>query len=178
MPVGCRTYARAPDESEYPSDHSFFCSTKGDAPPYISNVSDTIYEDGSLTIQEMLIRLLEKLAKAAATSKRVAQSGTTSDDDMEGDAEDEDDSDMDGYDIDEDGILGVQSTQTKADRSILQRSALFLFVLAMTHISAAISTRLSGLDITQASSLSESTTLPSPSRYLRSRLQKPSLRVR
>ncbi|KAI0750412.1 hypothetical protein C8Q74DRAFT_1309949 [Fomes fomentarius] len=110
------------DASEYPTDHSFFCSSKGDTPTYVSTVTDTIYEDGSLTIQEVLIRLLEKLAKGVAASRRTAHNDPASDDDEDSGAEDDDDSDMDGYDMDEDiGMLGVQPSQSKVDRTTLQR---------------------------------------------------------
>ncbi|RPD55194.1 hypothetical protein L227DRAFT_579837 [Lentinus tigrinus ALCF2SS1-6] len=103
------------DASEYPSDHTFFCSSQDDLPVYVSRVTEAIHEDGSATIQRTLMRLLEKLAKGVATSKN-AQSDDDDDEDVE------DDDEIDGYDMDDDiGLLGAQPGNSKFDRSMLQR---------------------------------------------------------
>ena len=108
------------DASEYPSDHSFFCSSQDDLPSYVSRITEAIYEDGSLTIQDLLMRLLEKLAKRAATYRQAVKSAASDDEEDENDDDDEDDAEE--YDIDEEiGMLGAQPGQSKLDRSILQR---------------------------------------------------------
>lgn len=118
----------------------------------------------------MLIRLLEKLAKGAAASRRTAHND---DDDEDNEAEDDDDSDVDGYDMDEDiGMLGVQPSQSKVDRTTLQRLAMPLFASALTHTRAATSMRLWDMDIVRVSSLWVSTTLRSPCHNLQSRLRR------
>ncbi|RDX46333.1 hypothetical protein OH76DRAFT_1407058 [Lentinus brumalis] len=105
------------DASEYPSDHTFFCSSQDDLPGYVSRVTETIHEDGSATIQKTLMRLLEKLAKGVATSKKTAQS-----DDEDDDEDIEDDDDLGAYDVDDDmGMLGAQPGNSKFDRTALQR---------------------------------------------------------
>ena len=110
------------DASEYPSDHSFFCSSQDALPEYVSRVTETIHEEGSATIQKMLMRLLERLAKSAATSKKGSQSD--SEDDIDQDDEDED---VGAYDIDDDmGMLGNQPGNSKLDRSMLQRCVVSL----------------------------------------------------
>ena len=110
------------DASEYPSDHSFFCSSQDALPEYVSRVTETIHEEGSATIQKMLMRLLERLAKSATTSKKGSQSD--SEDDIDQDDEDED---VGAYDIDDDmGMLGNQAGNSKLDRSMLQRCVVSL----------------------------------------------------
>ena len=79
------------DASEYPSDHSFFCSSQDDLPSYVSRITEAIYEDGSLTIQDLLMRLLEKLAKRAATYRQAMKSAASDDEEDENDDDDEDD---------------------------------------------------------------------------------------
>ncbi|KAI0708751.1 hypothetical protein C8T65DRAFT_649990 [Cerioporus squamosus] len=105
------------DASEYPSDHTFFCSSQDDLPGYVSRVTETIHEDSSSTIQKTLMRLLERLAKGVAMSKKIAQS-----DDEEDDEDVEDDDDVGAYDMDDDmGMIGAQPGNSKFDRPMLQR---------------------------------------------------------
>ncbi|PCH39035.1 hypothetical protein WOLCODRAFT_141073 [Wolfiporia cocos MD-104 SS10] len=51
------------DMSEYPSDHTFFCETSDlNVPAAVSGTIETIFQDGSLTIEQMLNRLLVRLS--------------------------------------------------------------------------------------------------------------------
>ncbi|KAI0738313.1 hypothetical protein C8Q80DRAFT_1275827 [Daedaleopsis nitida] len=104
------------DASEYPSDHSFFCSAQDEIPAYVSRVIESIYEDGSLSIQDLLLRLLAKVAKSAMGKQRAHRDASSD----EEDADDEDDAD--DYGIDEDlDILGAAPGVSKVDRAIIQR---------------------------------------------------------
>ncbi|TFK84836.1 hypothetical protein K466DRAFT_526791 [Polyporus arcularius HHB13444] len=106
------------EASEYPSDHTFFCSSQEDLPGYVSRVIGTIHEDGSATIQKTLMRLLEKLAKGMATSEKNSQT----DDDVEDEDLEDDKNDAGAYDVDDDmGMLGAQPGSSKFDKYLLQR---------------------------------------------------------
>ncbi|KAI0350812.1 hypothetical protein OH77DRAFT_1570284 [Trametes cingulata] len=114
------------DASEYPSDHTFFCSSQTELPPEVASVIDAIYEDGSLTIQDLLLRLLERIAKRMAMLdlRKSAQSEDQSDsegdlDDMEDD--DEDAYGMDAYDADDAELFGTANAHQAMDHSVLQR---------------------------------------------------------
>ncbi|KAI0668099.1 hypothetical protein C8Q78DRAFT_1099205 [Trametes maxima] len=105
------------DASEYPSDHTFFCSPKGDVPEEVSSVIDTVYEDGALTIQELVLRLLERISKRLVALRRSANSeGGGDSDDESADVMDEDEEiyGMDNYDLDDHELFGGQPTTGQA----------------------------------------------------------------
>ena len=111
------------DASEYPSDHTFFCSSQDELPAHILSVTESIHEDGSLTIQDLLMRLLERLAKKTATARRRESNEADSEDDDEVDDHDEDD-EMADYELDDDfGIIGAAAGRSKLDQTVLQRCA-------------------------------------------------------
>ncbi|OJT02602.1 hypothetical protein TRAPUB_6866 [Trametes pubescens] len=113
------------DASEYPSDHTFFCSSEHDLPPEVSAVVETVHEDGSLSIQDLLMRVLERIAKrlAAARRKQSTSGESESDDEAQSDmSEDEEDTySVEDYDMDDAEIFGVQSGTQTLDQSILRR---------------------------------------------------------
>ncbi|KAH9940093.1 uncharacterized protein BXZ73DRAFT_88813 [Epithele typhae] len=110
------------DQSEYPSDHMFFCSSQEDLPAKLASVTESMHDEGSLSIQDLLVRLLEKLSKKTSTPSHVAQKqGTSEDGDEEGEGDTEDDEDDYGMYDDEYTTLGVTPGLSKLDRFALQR---------------------------------------------------------
>ncbi|KAM5545525.1 hypothetical protein V8D89_000563 [Ganoderma adspersum] len=113
------------DASEYPSDHSFFCSSQDELPAHILRVTESIYEDGSLTIQQLLMRLLEKLARSlrTAAARRSGGNQPNSEDEEEEDEEqDDDEDDVVDYELDDDvGMFGAEAGRSRVDQTVLQR---------------------------------------------------------
>ncbi|KAI0643473.1 hypothetical protein C8Q79DRAFT_979163 [Trametes meyenii] len=114
------------DASEYPSDHTFFCSPKGDVPEEVSSVIDTVYEDGALTIQDLVLRLLERISKRLAVLRRRSAHSADSDSDSNDDSADDMDEEeeiygMDDYDMDDHELFDGQPTGLALDQSVLQR---------------------------------------------------------
>ena len=109
----------AADASEYPSDHTFFCSSQEELPAAVFSVVESVHEEGSRSIQDLLMRLLEKLAKRVSDSGgNSEQRHASSDDDEEGDGEDEDEDDFNIHDP-----VPLRSTcgRSGVDRRFLQR---------------------------------------------------------
>ncbi|KAH9895584.1 hypothetical protein C8Q73DRAFT_688553 [Cubamyces lactineus] len=106
------------DTSEYPTDHTFFCSTQQTLRPEIESIMESVHEDGSLTIQKLLLRLLERVAKGMSMLDR-----TASDSEAEDEAEGTDDDvySMSGYDMDDIELFGVEPLGQTLDRNTLQR---------------------------------------------------------
>ncbi|KAI0628025.1 hypothetical protein C8Q77DRAFT_1151557 [Trametes polyzona] len=114
------------DASEYPSDHTFFCSSQHDLPTELSSLPESVYEDGPLTIQALLLRLLERIAKrmTAVERKRDSPEEDQSDDDAQSDEVTDDGEEnygMDDYDMDDVDLFGIQPASQTLERAILQR---------------------------------------------------------
>lgn len=109
------------DTSEYPSDHSFFCSSQDELPAHILRVTESIHEDGALTIEQLLTRLLEKLAKKTAAVRCSGVNRSTSEDEEE-DEQDDDEDEVVDYELDDDvGMFEAEAGRSRVDRTVLQR---------------------------------------------------------
>ncbi|TBU25270.1 hypothetical protein BD311DRAFT_764945 [Dichomitus squalens] len=113
------------DSSEYPSDHTFFCSSQDDLPANVLCITGSVHEDGALTIQDLLMRLLERLAKRTAATHGQGSYRADSEDEHDADEHDDDDDDEDDaadYDLDDDlGLMGAAVGRSKLDQTVLQR---------------------------------------------------------
>ncbi|KAI0367123.1 hypothetical protein BV20DRAFT_1091315 [Pilatotrama ljubarskyi] len=112
------------DASEYPSDHTFFCSSQDELSPEVTSVIDAIYEDGSLTIQALLLRLLERIAKRVGMldrGKSMQIESHSDDEDLEDDMEDVGEPYEMDYNTDGEELFGDGNTSQPIDLSILQR---------------------------------------------------------
>ncbi|OSC99575.1 hypothetical protein PYCCODRAFT_1446686 [Trametes coccinea BRFM310] len=107
------------DASEYPSDHTFFCSSHQELPSEILAITESVYEEGSATIQALLVRLLERIARAVVEGTDAVHNATSDDEQQDADSEDEDeDYEMDEYDLE---LFDVQPSAQILDRFALQR---------------------------------------------------------
>lgn len=107
------------DASEYPSDHTFFCSSHQELPSEILAITESVYEEGSATIQALLVRLLERIARAVVEGTDAVHNATSDDEQQDADSEDEDeDYEMDEYDLEQ---FDVQPSAQILDRFALQR---------------------------------------------------------
>ncbi len=119
--LGPSTHAPSTDASEYPSDHSFFCSSQHELPAHILRVTETIHEDGSLTIQQLLTRLLEKIAKRTAAARHSGANQPNSEDEEE-EEQDDDEYEAVDYELDDDaGMFGAEAGRSRVDQTVLQR---------------------------------------------------------
>ena len=88
-------------------------------------ITESIYEDGSLTIQQLLMRLLEKLARSlrTAAARRSGGNQTNSEDEDEDELEqDDDEDDVVDYELDDDvAMFGAEVGRSRVDRTVLQR---------------------------------------------------------
>lgn len=85
------------------------------------SVLETIYEDGSLTIQDLLMRLLERIAKRMTAIQRSSSGEDESDDEVQSEDDNEDAYSVEDYDLDDAEMFGVQSTGQTFDQSVLRR---------------------------------------------------------
>ena len=157
------------DASEYPSDHTFFCSSQDTLPTAVSSVTESVHEDGAVAIHDLLLKLLERIAKRLGSTGTGQGAGAASDD------EDDDEDDLDiEYDMDDD-LMALGNDRThKLQRAVLQRCAHFFLTEAYdSNYSVESSIRLSALDTTQASFHSESMISQSPSLCLPRISQRP-----
>ena len=101
------------DTSDYPSRHTFFCHASEECiSSTVSRVVESLSEEPSRTIEDMLQRLLTVLARKLDAP----ESDDDTDEDMDGDFID--------YDGNSDDGLGVQSIgREQIDRHLLQRCA-------------------------------------------------------
>ena len=76
------------DASEYPSDHTFFCSSQDTLPTAVSSVTESVHEDGAVAIHDLLLKLLERIAKRLGSTGTGQGAGAASDDE---DDDEEDD---------------------------------------------------------------------------------------
>ncbi|KAI0773052.1 hypothetical protein BD413DRAFT_538699, partial [Trametes elegans] len=115
------------DSSEYPSDHTFFCSSQQKLPETVASIIDTVYEDGPVSIQSLLLGLLERVAKRMTACPRQEadtemHSGVDETGESNEDEDDEDDAyDMDEYDMDDLAVFGGRTGDQTLDASLLQR---------------------------------------------------------
>ncbi|KAI0656109.1 hypothetical protein C8Q70DRAFT_1014692 [Cubamyces menziesii] len=107
------------DTSEYPTDHTFFCSTQQTLHPEIASIIETVHEDGSLTIQKLLLRLLERVSKGITMLDQKAGSDSEAEDETQ--ESDDDAYSMSDYDMDGIELFGVEPVGQTLDRNILQR---------------------------------------------------------
>ncbi len=89
---------------------------------------ETVHEDGSLSIQDLLMRVLERIAKrlAAARRKQSTSGESESDDEAQSDMSEDEEAtySVEDYDMDDAEIFGVQSGTQTLDQSILRRLVL------------------------------------------------------
>ncbi|KAI9060756.1 hypothetical protein FKP32DRAFT_1613420 [Trametes sanguinea] len=102
------------DASEYPSDHTFFCSSHQELSPEITVITESVYEEGSTTIQTLLVRLLEKFARAVVQGTNAVHHAT-SDDEEEAQITDDEDEE---YEMEDDDLelFGIESSGQMMDR--------------------------------------------------------------
>ena len=80
------------DTSDYPSNHYFICFAEDeDVPSYVLGVIETVADQGSRTIEDIVKKLMTLLAKDVASSTRQADASS------EQDAEEYEDEDVDMY---------------------------------------------------------------------------------
>ncbi|KAI0824358.1 hypothetical protein BC628DRAFT_1379076 [Trametes gibbosa] len=108
------------DASEYPSDHSFFGSSQHELPPEVAAVLDTLYEHGSLTIQDLLMRLLRQISRTLSMAQR--RQRTVDENESDDDEEEEEEADgIEDYDMDDAELFGVDTGSQAFDGAQLQR---------------------------------------------------------
>lgn len=104
---------RRSDTSDYPDGHTFFCHAPDKhTPSVVSHVVESLFEEPSRTIEDMLQKLLTVLARKLSASQ---------DDD---DTDEEMDDGFVDYDGDSDDGLGTHDMGKKIDHSLLQRCGL------------------------------------------------------
>lgn len=85
------------DTSEYPNHHTFFCFAQDSDPPaYVSQVVESVVDQGSATIEQVVTKILQSIGKKLGKSAANGHAHHHSDDEGEEDEE----MDYDAYDDD------------------------------------------------------------------------------
>ncbi|KAI8977714.1 hypothetical protein BD414DRAFT_516981 [Trametes punicea] len=99
------------DASEYPFDHVFFCSVQNELPHEVVSAIENTHEDGSMTIQRLMMRTLGCMATGVAMlhQSKLPRCEDNADNEVytEEGEEDEDDYGVEHYDIDDPELFGV-----------------------------------------------------------------------
>ena len=131
-----------PDTADYPDSHTFFCysTNDGHVSPLISGIIETVYEQRSRTVRDLIKWLLNSFAKTLSPDHPEQRSND--DDEVMDDADDEenarsdDGSETDMFDDhDDDGFGDITSlSNANVDNSALQRSVLCLLLSAQSRV--------------------------------------------
>lgn len=107
------------DTSEYPGEHSFFCCAQNDdVSSRILSIIETVHEEGSRTIDDILRKLLTSFSRTLINGVNYVQQSDESD---EGEEEEEDILIFDEYDNGDDDDIAVGIIQSDIRTSLLLR---------------------------------------------------------